>query len=106
MDKSKLLSKRIRTVEVPIGEDGETVTIRSLSREQALHIANKKMEMDVAERYVLSRALVDPELSEADVKTWQENSEAGEIQVVFEAVTRLSGLTKDAGKDAYKSASE
>lgn len=106
MDKSKLLSKRIKTIEVPIGEDGDTVTIRSLSREQALHLANKEMPLDVAERYVLSRTMVSPELTEEEVRVWQENSGADEIQEVFEAVTRLSGLVKTAGKDAYKSSGE
>lgn len=106
MDKSKLLSKRMRTVEVPIGEDGDTVTVQALSREQALHVANKNMPADQAERYVISRALIEPKLTEAEVKVWQENSEAGEIQTVFEAVIRLSGMTKDAGKDAYKSSGE
>lgn len=106
MDKSKLLSKRIRTVEVPIGNDGDKVTVRSLTREQALKITDKPMPVDELERYVLSRTMVDPEMSEDDVRVWQENSEAGEIQAVFEEVTRLSGLAKDPVKDAYKSSSE
>lgn len=106
MDKTKLLSKRIRTQEVPIGEDGDTVTVRSLTREQALKVANKPMDPEVLERFVLSHAMVSPEMSEDDVKTWQENSEAGEIQTVFEAVISLSGLNKDSAKTAYKSPGE
>lgn len=106
MDKSKLLAKRIRTVEVVINDEGDTVTVQSLSREDALKIANKNLPVDELERFVLSRSMVDPELTEDEVAEWQSNSEAGEIQAVFEEVLRLSGLSKDAGKAAYKSSGE
>lgn len=106
MDKSKLLSKRLSTKEIRIGNDEDTVTIRSLSREDALKVTHKEMAVAELERFVLSRTMVDPEMSEDDVREWQRNSDAGEIQSVFEEVLRLSGLTKDSGKAAYKSASE
>jgi hypothetical protein len=104
MDKSKLTSKRLETVEVPIDET-DSVTIRPLTRQEAFHVVNKEMAIDVAERYVLSRAMVDPEMSEADVKAWQDGSPAGEIQRVFEKVVEISGMSEGAAKAAYKSTS-
>lgn len=101
IDKAALLKARFgeETVEIPgVGE----VRVRALTRGEALKV---KGTHDVAEveQKVLAWAMVEPEMTEADVKAWQEASPAGELQVVFDAVLRLSGMEKHADKAAYKS---
>lgn len=67
-------------------------------------VAEKGFDPTELERYVLSRSVVDPELTEDDVAEWQKASPAGEIQSVFEKILDLSGMTVGAPKAAYKSA--
>lgn len=103
MDKKILLAKRkslIDTREVEI-EDVGTVVVRGLSRAVFL-IAQKRYPDDILaqERYTLSFALVDPEMTEADIKVWQENSGPNEINEVALAVNELSGIGKGADKSS------
>lgn len=101
MDKETLLARRkslIETREVEIEGVG-TVTVRGLSRAVFL-IAQKRFPDDVLaqERYTLSFALVDPEMTEKDIQVWQENSGPFEINQVAIAVNELSGIGKGADK--------
>lgn len=103
--KARLLAKRsgVATEEVEIDGVG-VITVRGLSRAEFL-AAQKRWPDDTIqqERYTLSRALVDPVMTEQDVKVWQENSDATEINKVSLVVNRLSGIKSGADKEAYKS---
>jgi hypothetical protein len=106
MDKETLLAQRkslIETREVEI-EDVGTVTVRGLSRAVFL-IAQKRWPDDALaqERYTLSFAMVDPEMTEADIATWQQNSGPYEINKVAIAVNELSGIGKGADKSGVSS---
>jgi hypothetical protein len=105
MDKSALFKSRVstKTAEIKIPEVG-TITVRALSRAEML-LANKSHEGDPLgwERYVLARAMVDPEMTEKDVQKWQEASLPDEINEVAKAVNHLSGIGPDVAKEAYKS---
>jgi hypothetical protein len=100
MDKSKLLADRVslNTADVKIEGVG-TVTVRGLSRYELL-LAQKKYPDDSLrqERFILAAALVDPEMTEADVETWQKVSGPLEINEVATKVNELSGISQGAAK--------
>lgn len=105
MDKSKLLTDRVTTTvgehEIPgVG----VVKFRALSRHEMIE-AGKYGDGDnlKQERYILSRAMIDPELGEHDVAAWQKASVPGEINEVAKAINALSGIGPDAAKEQYKS---
>lgn len=116
MDKELLFKPRLgdpEPVEIPgVG----TVTVRGLSRAEAMHVQAAE---DLAEkdRRVIAQGLVDPELvipglkhradgkpceKCADAGLWQQASLADELEEVTTAITRLSGLAPGADKDAYR----
>lgn len=103
MDKAALFADRLPREDVEIPGVG-TVTVRGLSRAELL-LAGKLSDQGAAamERRMLAFAMVDPEMSEGDVERWQGACPAGEIQPIVAAVNRLSGIGKDAEKEAYKS---
>lgn len=114
--KARLLKPRAETpsgmpeddVEVPgIG----TVRVRGLKRGEV--IAQRKATDNaesidgprtlVLERKMLAMALVKPEMTEAEVREWQEVSGAGEMDPVMRKVQELSNMDEGASKEAYKS---
>jgi hypothetical protein len=56
------------------------------------------------ERLLLSTALLDPKLSEDDVRGWQDASPAGEIEPLMKAIMVRSGMVAGSDKAAVKSA--
>ena len=108
MDKNLLFKSRLTedTVEVPgVG----TIRVRALSRAEAMTVRSAvKNEADAIkrtaelERKMLALAMVDPELTEAEVGQWQEASTAGEIEAVTDKVQELSGMLDGTAKATYK----
>jgi hypothetical protein len=102
ISKEKLTANRIRTEEVPIpgGEEGDFVVVRGLSRAE-MH-AGKAIEERkggaAQEAFLLSRAMVDPPLTEAEAAEWQKGSPFGEINGVQLVINKLSGIGKGAAK--------
>lgn len=101
IDKKALLTAAFPEEIVEL-QRGGCVKVRAMTRGEALQIAGKKMPLAESERWVLSRTVVEPKLTEEDIAAWQEASPAGEIQEVFETVNRLSGMEEEADKEAYK----
>lgn len=102
IDKSALLAKRfgVETVEIPgVGE----VKVRALTRGEALSFKGQTEDVRLFEQKILALAMVEPTMSEEDIKAWQDASPAGELDTVFSVVLRLSGMEKHADKAAYKS---
>lgn len=91
MDKEALFEKSLPEETVELGP-GRSVRVRALTRDEALKVADRELSKKRAEQLVLSKAMVDPMLTEDEVGRWQRSSAAGEIQRVFDTVTRLSGL--------------
>lgn len=75
------------------------VQLRSLSRHEVIE-AQRLHGSDTLkwERYVLSRALVQPKMGEHDVAAWQSASAPAEINGIAHAVNRLSGIEQGADK--------
>lgn len=99
--KAALLERRGNTEDVEVPGVG-TVTVRGLTRSEALSIRGIELDELEAEAQLLALAMVEPKLTEDDVRAWQEASPAGEIGVVTAAVLKLSGMTADAPKEAVK----
>lgn len=101
VDKSALLASRgIGLTSVSLGELGE-VKVRALTRAEALGFQG---EHDAAEAEVmlLAVALVEPKLTEDEIRAWQKVAPAGELQPVVQAVLAASGMEQDAPKEAMK----
>lgn len=109
MDKELLLKPRLQEDDVEIPGVG-TVRVRALTRDEVIRVrkASDEQGLDgprvlILERKMLALALVDPELTEAEIGKWQRNAGAGEIDKVSRKVQEISGMLEDAGKAAYKS---
>lgn len=109
VSRDELFKARLAEREVEIPGIG-TVRIRALSRQEVLDFRKRKtadgdpLGDDAAafERALVSTAMVDPQLSEDDVRQWQAASDAGELEPVTEAIAELSGMNKGASKQAVK----
>lgn len=107
MDKSELLKPRADTysgfpeddVEVPGGK----VRVRAMSRWEMIKASGMEGKTLEAERFVLSRVMVDPQMNEDDIALWQKISRPMEINNVMQRVNELSGVARGADKEAYKS---
>ncbi len=105
MDKSELTRDRVTTKTATVEIEGVgTITVRGLTRYE-FAVSQKKYEDDpfAQERCTLAMAMVDPVMTEADVEAWQKASPFAEINEVAMKVNALSGIGKEAQKEAYKS---
>lgn len=106
IDKDKLLAPRHDTTHGMPEEDVEipdvgTVRVRGLTRGEVF-LVQKLQGTDAIERRILAIGMVDPQLTESEVRRWQQHSPAGEIEPVVDAIRRLSGLSDNASKESYK----
>lgn len=103
MDKELLTASRIdgadRHGEVEIPGVG-TITVRGLSRHEYIRGQQYAEDLLQQERYLLSRCMIDPVMTEADVAAWQKGSDPQEINLVSLKVNELSGIGKGADKSA------
>lgn len=101
VSKADLLKARFGVEDVEIAGVG-TVKVRALTRGQALQVQGQEMTVAEMERKLIAWAMVEPSLTEEDVQQWQDSSPAGELQVVTDAIVRLSGMESGASKEAMK----
>lgn len=101
IDKAALLAKRFGVEDVEIPGVG-TVQIRPLSRAEGLALQGAELDVAEMERRLVSLAMISPQLTEDEVRQWQENSPVGELEPITEEIIRLSGMDKAAAKEAYK----
>lgn len=101
IDKAALIGNRVagKTDTHMIEGVGE-IRFRGLSRDELLHASElvEKHGVLAGERFTLSRAMVDPPLTEDEVKAWQEGSPGTEINDVALKINALSGVKKGADK--------
>ena len=97
VDKAALLARRLGEGKHEIEGVG-TVVIRGLSRAEVLTLQGLDGGTAASDRRMLALALVDPVLTEDEVKVWQENSVPGEIEALTVAIAELSGLGVGAAK--------
>jgi len=79
-----------------------SVRVRGLTRGEVFVIqkARKEGQIDVAvdERRTIALCMVEPRLTEAEVRQWQKTSPAGELEPVAAKIRELSGLAEGADK--------
>ena len=97
--KALLLSRRIDEgkVELSVG----TVRVRGLTRGEVF-MTQKAGDTEAAERRIVALGMIDPPMSEDDVKQWHRNSPAGELEAVVAKIQELSGLGKGADKSGLQ----
>lgn len=100
IDKELLFKSRLPEADVVLPGIG-TVRVRGLSRTEALH-CRETTDLVTVERRMLALGLVDPVLTENEVKRWQESSPAGELEELTLRISELSGMTPGAAKEAYR----
>lgn len=100
VDKAALLTKRFGVEDVEVPGVG-TVQVRALTRAEALSVQGVEMDAEVLEQKLIAMAMVDPQLTEPEVKEWQGCATAGEIQIIVEAIVRISGMEGYTAKAAY-----
>lgn len=106
--KERLLARRIPEGTVELGEG--VVTVRGLTRGEVLFLHNGK-ELGVIEDAasweckMIALGMVDPPMTEDEVRQWQDSSPADELTAVNEKITELSGLAEGAEKSDLPEAS-
>ncbi|WP_030488194.1 hypothetical protein [Micromonospora chokoriensis] len=106
VDKAALFRPRCTEQDVDLPGLG-VVRIRALTRAEVIRIseAAKANEGNPAatEALSLSLAMVDPQLTEDEVRQWTAVAGFGEIETLNTAINKLSGIAGRADKEAYKS---
>lgn len=102
IDKSALTAKRDNpTKDVDLPGVG-TVRVRGLTRAEALRIQGRPMDVDEQERKLLALAMVDPAMTEDDVRAWQKVAPAAELEPIGQAIRELSGMGNTVVKDGIQ----
>lgn len=101
MEKKALLTRKLPQNEVEIPDVG-TVVVRAMTRAEAFFM-QKAPDTEGREQRMIAAGMVDPPMDLADAKEWQENSVAGDLELVTNEIGRLSKMLEDSGKEAYKS---
>jgi hypothetical protein len=94
--KARLLKPRVPEGTVDLEGIG-TVRVRGLSRGE-VYMTQQAKGTEAMERKILALGMLDPALTEDEVRAWQQNSPAGEIEPVADKIRDLSGLNKGADK--------
>jgi hypothetical protein len=104
VDKTALLTRKLPEADVDIPDVG-TIRVRALTRAEALYAQAGQDKHGVGEFEVrmLAAGLVDPQLSEDEVREWQTHAVAGDWEPITRKIGELSRMLADAGKEAYKS---
>lgn len=87
------------TEEYKLSDGSGTVTIRGLTRNEAIAIRDTQGGIDARDNLLISLGLVEPAMTPEDVAAWGEAQ--GQFVVMTdlsEAIGRLSGMVEGAGK--------
>jgi len=102
LSKEELLANRglpEDVVEIPgLG----SVRVRGLSRKEFLRLNEGDDGFDFEDR-AMSAGMLEPKLTIEEVSQLRDLSPGMELQAVFMKINELSGVGKDAAKEAYKS---
>jgi hypothetical protein len=112
INKEALFKPRLAEAEIDLPGVG-TVRVRALTRAEVIGIRraadNDPATLDgkrvlVIERKMIALAMVDPELTEAEVGRWQDAAPAGELTPVTDKIQELSGMAEGASKSGVPGA--
>lgn len=102
LTREQILARKLGTGEVELPDGSGTVRVRGLNRREALEMARVG---DIVERDIqmVALGLVDPKLSEDDVRMWGEHDDSGTIEAVSRRIGELSRMVEGAGKSRVPS---
>lgn len=103
--KAALLKKRTATASNVKDLEVEgigTITIRGLSRAEALELSEGERNAQDLEVRLLAAGMVTPALTIPEAAQWQKNAPSGEVDKVSTAIAELSGMEVTAAKDVVK----
>jgi len=88
-----------------------TVQVRKLSRGETMDLMEMevgsngrvKIPLRVWEQRLLAAAMLDPKMTEADVKAWQENGASADIEEVTSVIQKLSNVSAVTDQEIAKS---
>lgn len=98
----QLISQRAGEEDLPL-PSGALVRVRGLSRGEVYMMQKAKSDGGISdeqqwERRMVHLALVRPELTEAQVGTWQQGPAGGDLEVLTNKINELSRLGQGAEK--------
>lgn len=101
MDKAELLGGGgLETAEVEIPRIGKSVTVRGMTRMEAL-LVGKLDGAEKMEPQAIAYAMVDPVLTLKEAEQWVRSASVREVKAVVQEINRLSGMGGE--KEAAKS---
>lgn len=100
LTRAQILARKSGHEEVPIG-DG-VVVVRGMTRAEG-HASRRIDSDEEREIWGVARCLVDPQMSEDDVREWFAAAPSGEVQPIVERILQLSGMMDGQAKEATKS---
>lgn len=103
LTKEEILARQLGREVVDIGA-GQTVTVRGMTRAEAATLRDLDQDDVIAlEARCIAMTLVEPVMTEAEVRQWLEVEGADVVQLVVDAVNRLSGRADGQAKGYTKS---
>lgn len=102
MDKETLLKLGLPEADVELPSGAGTIRVRGLSRLEAIGMNTLKTDEE-REVHALACAMLDPIMTQEDVRAWQRAAVAADVQAASIAVGRLSNMEEGSGKAATKS---
>lgn len=87
-------------------KNGKWVVLKPLNRKQALKFRRAKMPRDVFEQKLVSMAMAEPRMTQAQVSAWQDVDKAnGDLAKITEIIVEISGMktTVEGSRNGHKS---
>ncbi len=79
-----------------------TVRIRPLTRSEAMSIRGLELPLVEVERKFLAWAMVEPKLTEDEIKSWQDVATAGSLEALVNKIAEISGMNVTRPKEVVK----
>jgi len=79
---------------------GKWVALKPLNRKQALRFkGNRKMPRDLFEQRIVSIAMINPNMTVAQISGWQDVDPAdGDLRKITDTIIRISGMAEESSK--------
>jgi hypothetical protein len=98
MDKATLLKGFLPEADVELPSGQGTVRVRGLSRNEAVSLQKHGEDAEALEVTACALGMLDPQLTEDDVRAWRQVAVAADVQAVAGRISELSNLDPDGGK--------
>lgn len=90
--------------EVVLPSGKGAVWVKHLSRRQVFDYRNITFETEGnSEAYLISASMAEPEMTLDQAQRWREVARDDDVRAVMEKIMFISGFSKDAAKETYKS---